>query len=310
MAGLYEGLEEVAFKRIEGGYVFQTNNRWFFGPRRRFLVKEAQKAEIAGCMRETLRRIRPFVFAMMVLLPAAIGGLIYWFITTSATLTVIVTDVGGKPEIHDQTIGRHGATGTIAGPDGSSVAFRVSGPPGPGATTTITSVAATGKVGGTAVVGFDAKGTNINMTDAKNRIVRTAKLVGRIGPTRTAGMLFAAAVTLTLFALYLGAIHIYSMRRLNPLLVGLPRTNERIRMREGIDRFAAKVSIKLLAVMGVGAAAMFTGSAINLAEFVAAHRPLDQLPFLLLPAVAALVVAAQTVYLVVLRRRQRSRPAV
>lgn len=310
MAGLYDGLEEVAFKRIEGGYVFQTNNRWLFGPRRRFLVNEAQKADIAGCMRETLRRIRPFVFAMMVVLPAAIGGLIYWFITTSATLTVIVADVGGKPEIHDQTIGRHGATGTIAGPDGSSVAFRVSGPPGPSATTTITSVAATGKVGETAVVGFDAKGTTINMTDAgKKRVVRVAKLVGRIGPTRTAGMLFAAAVTLTLFALYFAAIHIYSMRRLNPLLVGLPRTNERIRMREGIDRFAAKVSIKLLAVMGFGAAAMLTGSAINMAEFIAAHRPLDQLPFLLLPAVAALVVAAQTVYLVVLRRRQRSRPA-
>jgi hypothetical protein len=310
MAGLYDGLEEVAFKRIEGGYVFQTNNRWFFGPRRRFLVNEAQKAEIAGCMRETLRRIRPFVFAMMVVLPAAIGGLIYWFITTSATLTVIVADVGGKPEIHNQSIGRHGATGTIAGPDGSSVVFRVSGPAGPKATTTVTAIAATGKVGGTAVVNFDADGTNINMTDAKNRIVRTAKLVGRIGPTQTAGMLFAAIVTLALFALYLGAIHIYSMRRLNPLLVGLPRTNERIRMREGIDRFAAKVSIKLLAVMGFGAAAMFTGSAINLAEFVTAHRPLDQLPFLLLPAVGALVVAAQTVYLVVLRRRQRSRPAV
>ena len=27
MAGLYDGLEEVAFKRTEGGYVFQANNR-------------------------------------------------------------------------------------------------------------------------------------------------------------------------------------------------------------------------------------------------------------------------------------------
>jgi len=311
MAGLYDGLEEVGFKRTEGGYVFQTNNRWLFGPRRRFLVNEAQKAEIAGCMRETFRRVKPFVFAMMVVLPAAIGGLIYWFIATSATLSVIVADVGGKPEIHDQSIGRHGATGTIAGPDGSSVAFRVSGPPSPNATTTITAVAATGKVGDTSVVGFDAAGTTINMTDAgKKRIVRVAKLVGRTGPTRTAAAVFAGTVTLVLFGLYIAAIHIYSMRRLNPLLVGLPRTNERIGMREGIDRFAAKVSIRLLAVMGFGAALMLAGSAINLAEFFAAHRPLDQLPFLLLPAVTALVVVAQTAYLVVLRRRQRSRPAV
>ena len=131
MAGLYDGLEEVAFKRTEGGYVFQTNNRFLIGPRRRFLVNEAQKADIAACMRETLRRIKPFVFLMMVALPAAIVGLICWFVVTSATLTVIVVDSGGKTEIHDQAIGRHGATGTLAGADGSSVAYRVSGPPGP-----------------------------------------------------------------------------------------------------------------------------------------------------------------------------------
>ena len=87
MAGLYDGLEEVAFKRTEGGYVFQTNNRFLIGPRRRFLVNEAQKADIAACMRETLRRIKPFVFLMMAALPAAIVGLIYWFVVTSATLT-------------------------------------------------------------------------------------------------------------------------------------------------------------------------------------------------------------------------------
>ena len=68
MAGLYDGLEEVAFKRTEGGYVFQTNNRFLIGPRRRFLVNEAQKADIAACMRETLRRIKPFVFLMMAII--------------------------------------------------------------------------------------------------------------------------------------------------------------------------------------------------------------------------------------------------
>ena len=71
MAGLYDGLEEVAFKRTEGGYVFQTNKRFLIGSRRRFLVNEAQKADIAACMRETLRRIKPFVFVMMAALPPA-----------------------------------------------------------------------------------------------------------------------------------------------------------------------------------------------------------------------------------------------
>ena len=198
MAGLYDGLEDVAFKRTEGGYVFQTNNRFLIGPRRRFLVNEAQKADIAACMRETLRRIKPFVFLMMAALPAAIVGLIYWFVATSATLTVIVVDSGGKTEIHEQAIGRHGATGTLAGADGSSAVYRVSGPPGAGATVTTTAITASGKVGATSVVPFDAAGTIINMADAKKRIVPSAKLTGRIGPTRTAAGLGPQAGIVTI----------------------------------------------------------------------------------------------------------------
>jgi hypothetical protein len=53
MAGLYDGLEEVAFKRVAGGYLFQANNPYFFGPKQRYLVNETQKAEIAPCLRET-----------------------------------------------------------------------------------------------------------------------------------------------------------------------------------------------------------------------------------------------------------------
>jgi hypothetical protein len=52
-----------------------------------------------------------------------------------------------------------------------------------------------------------------------------------------------------------------------------------------------------------------TGSAINMANFFATHRPLDQLPFLLVTAVASLIVGAQIAYLVVLRVRQRRRSA-
>jgi hypothetical protein len=57
--------------------------------------------------------------------------------------------------------------------------------------------------------------------------------------------------------------------------------------------------------MGFGAAAMMTASAINVANFLATHRPLDQLPFVLVPAVASLVVGARIAYLVALRLRQR-----
>src|SRR4029077_18707375 len=101
-------------KRPEGVCVFQTNNRFLIGSRRRFLVNEAQKAEIAAGMRETLRRIKPVVFLMMVALPAAIVGLICWFVVTSATLTVIAADSAGKRESLLQAIGRRAATATPA----------------------------------------------------------------------------------------------------------------------------------------------------------------------------------------------------
>jgi hypothetical protein len=305
MAGIYDGIEGVAFKRIEGGYVYQVNNRWLIGPRGRFFVTEAQKADLAACMRETLRRLKPFVLATAIGLPAAITGLIYWFVVSSATLTVIVVDRNGKIESHEQAIGRHGASGTLVAADGSSVAYRVSGAPGPDATATTTVIMASGKVGATSVVPFDTNGTIIKMADSTKHIVRAASLAGRRGPTMTAGMLFAFAVSLGLFALYFAAIHVYSMARLHPLLTGLPRTDERIGMREGFDRFAANISTKLLAVMGFGAVATVIGGVLSTTEFFLTHRPLEQLPFRLVPGVCALIVAAQVGYLLVRRLRQR-----
>jgi hypothetical protein len=143
------------------------------------------------------------------------------------------------------------------------------------------------------------------MADSIKHIVRVASLAGRRGPTTTAGMLFAAGLSLGLFELYIAALHIYSMVRLRPLLAGLPRTNERIGMREGFERFAAKISTKLLVVMGFGGTAILTDSAINTIEFFVMHRPLDQFPLRLVPGVCGLIVGAPIVYRLVLRVRQR-----
>ena len=89
MARLYEGVEEIPFKKIDGGYVFQANNAWLFGPKRRFFVTESQKAEIAGCIRETMRRIKPFVFVAMVLIPLLLIGGTFWFALRGGTLVVM-----------------------------------------------------------------------------------------------------------------------------------------------------------------------------------------------------------------------------
>src|SRR5437588_10212166 len=97
------------------------------GPRRRYLVNESQKAEIAECIRQTLRRIKPFVFSAAILIPLVLIGSIFWFATSGATLSVTIVDASGQTT-SQQWVGPHGATGTLAGAAGSRTIFTVSGP--------------------------------------------------------------------------------------------------------------------------------------------------------------------------------------
>jgi len=165
-------------------------------------------------------------------------------------------------------------------------------------------VTVAGKSGGPSIVRFDTGGSTINVTDGKNRTVRTIKLVGRIGPTACATTLFAVVVSLGLFAIYLGAIHIYGMSRLRTLLVGLPRSNERITFAESFGRFGTKMSNKLLALMGFGAALMLVGNASALTEALLAHRSIDD-PIHIFPVVASVLVIGQVVLFAIMKMRAR-----
>jgi hypothetical protein len=78
MAGLYEVLEEIGFKRTADGYIFQTDSRWFIGPKRRYLVTETQKAKIAACIRDTLKFLKPIALAAAVLIPVTIAAAVFW----------------------------------------------------------------------------------------------------------------------------------------------------------------------------------------------------------------------------------------
>ena len=51
MARWYERANELAFKAVPGGFVFQCPNPWVFARPRYYLVNEAQKAEILGHLR-------------------------------------------------------------------------------------------------------------------------------------------------------------------------------------------------------------------------------------------------------------------
>ena len=275
MRGLYDGLEELSFKPVAGGYVFQTSNPWLIGPRRRYFVNEPQKAEIAARVRETLRRIRPFALATAVLMPLVLIAAITWFMARGVTLVVTEVDAAGVTTTHDQPIGKDGATGVLMYANGARVVYAVSGPPSGDATVKVSGFDQAGKAGAPCVVKFDSGGSKIVMNDDDGHLVRTVTLMGRSGATRDAAMGFSMLLALALFAPYVALIHIYSMARLRPLLAGLPRSDQRITLRDSTERMAAKASNKFLAMVGVGAAMGLVGNAMTLILSIHDHRPID-----------------------------------
>jgi hypothetical protein len=204
MAGLYDGIEETTFKRIAGGYVFQSRNPWFFGPSHRYLVDEAQKAEIAGCIRETLKRIKPYVFAAAVIIPIMIAAGAFWLVT-------------------------HGCA-----------------------------------------------------------------TVGNI-----------VLLALAPFIPYIGLMHAYSMRRLRPLIAGLPRTNERITVCEGTSKFAVKASFKILLLMLLGPVLLIIANAMIVIGVTLDGRSLHNPHMMLFSTAMCALSAAYTSYLMILRMREK-----
>ena len=95
----------------------------------------------------------------------------------------------------------------------------------------------------------------VDVVDDQHRAISSAILKGRVGATPNAILLYATLLGLATFWPYFALMHLYSMRRLRPLLADLPRTHERITLRDKSRGFASKVSFKLLVVMGIGGAA-------------------------------------------------------
>jgi hypothetical protein len=122
----------------------------------------------------------------------------------------------------------------------------VSGPPGDRATVTVTGSGSNGQSGTPAAMTFGADGSNVWISDAGDQVVASAHLSGRAAATNWGIALDVVAVAFALYLPYLAFIHIYCVRRLEPLLEGLPQSEAKITMREGAERFAAKMSIKLL----------------------------------------------------------------
>jgi hypothetical protein len=202
MAGLYDGLEETAFKRVAGGYVFQSRNPWFIGPSRRYLATEAQKTQIARCLRETFQRMKPYVLATAVAMPVALGGGIFWLISR----------------------------------------------------------------------GFANAATIV-------------------------------LLTLALFVPYVAAVHVYSMRRLRPLIAALPRTRERITAREGAGKAAASMSFKLILLVFLGPALLVLANGLILIGAALDGRSLHNPAMFAFSTAMCLMSAGYATWLMILRKR-------
>jgi hypothetical protein len=205
-----------------------------------------------------------------------IGGT-FWLALRGGTLNVTLTDASGKITNYSQSIDSNGAAGSVAGAEGTSSLFKVSGLPGKDTTISYTYVSAAGKLGALTVVPFASGSAKLNMADNNGHIVNSAVFTSRIGARPGTIMLDAMLLGLALFAPYIGAIHIYSMKRLRPLIAELPHTDARMSFGDTTKSFVGKASVKLLTVMGVGAVLALAGNAINLIEGLLAHRSIDSL---------------------------------
>jgi len=143
------------------------------------------------------------------------------------------------------------------------------------------------------------------LVDDNHRAINSAVLVGRRGATPNAILLDALLLGLALFGPYFVLMHLYSMRRLRPLLTDLPRYHGRIPLRVRSRSFASKVPLKLLVVMGIGSAAACVGNGIGLVTAMLEHRPIVNQPISWIAMTASALTTAWFVYLMILRARLR-----
>src|SRR5438093_6864404 len=52
----FDGMEELTFKPVEGGYLYAAPSPWLLGRKRYYFVKAEQKAALAAAHRTTMRQ--------------------------------------------------------------------------------------------------------------------------------------------------------------------------------------------------------------------------------------------------------------
>jgi NADH:ubiquinone oxidoreductase subunit K len=75
-------IEAVLFKEVGGGYVFQAPNPWVFGPRSRYLVTAAQKAELLAIITPRRPILKIVLITAGILLWAVAASTIVWAVSS------------------------------------------------------------------------------------------------------------------------------------------------------------------------------------------------------------------------------------
>jgi hypothetical protein len=73
--------EVALFKAVAGGYLFQAPNPWVFGPMRRYVVGEAQKAALLAIVTPRRPAVLITIVTSAILLWAGAAGGIMWAVT-------------------------------------------------------------------------------------------------------------------------------------------------------------------------------------------------------------------------------------
>ena len=299
MTGLYAGIDEAPFKRTAGGWVFQTHNKWLLGSRDRYFVTDAQKSEIAACLRSSIRRVSRYAVGYVLLMILLMGLGIAWLLSHyGSTISISSKDEAGEATT-TQFVNATGAKGEFTS-GGVAFTYSADGPPGDGHKLSVNQLDASGKIAQTCVFPFaeGAPTTVIVKDGVSGRVVRTIVLAGRFNPEGAHLGFWSALLGIVLLLPLLGMAHAYNYRKLRPLVLGLPRSEEKITWREGALSLARHASSKYLALMLFNALMGFLFIATRSFQ---GHPALDFVAVLV--GVTSMVKLVQFIYLTILRRK-------
>ena len=69
----FDRMHERAFKRVPEGWIFRAPNPWLFGPRRHYLIDQAQKSELSIHLRQVYRVVeRALIIIVAIAVPVAL----------------------------------------------------------------------------------------------------------------------------------------------------------------------------------------------------------------------------------------------